>query len=112
MVVTAFVCAGAGCASDRFIRTPSLSHRSQEPAPEYAGLVGTYCLTCHSDRLKTAGLSLQTLTLGNVPDHADVWEKVARKLRSGEMPPATVRSRPDARIAAELATYLATTPDL
>ena len=31
-----------------------------------------------------------------MPEHADVWEKVARKLRSGEMPPSTVRSRPDA----------------
>jgi mono/diheme cytochrome c family protein len=111
MVVTAFVCAGAGCASDRYVRTPSLSRRSQEPAPEYAGLVGTYCLTCHNDRLKTAGLSLQALTLGHVPDHAEVWEKVARKLRSGEMPPATVRSRPDARMAGELATYLETTLD-
>src|SRR5437773_6984711 len=111
MVVAAFVCAGAGCASDRYIRTPSLSLRSQESAPEYAGLVGTYCVTCHSDRVKTAGLSLQSLTLANVPEHADVWEKVARKLRSGEMPPATVRSRPDARIAGELATYVETTLD-
>jgi Protein of unknown function (DUF1592)/Protein of unknown function (DUF1588)/Protein of unknown function (DUF1587)/Protein of unknown function (DUF1585)/Protein of unknown function (DUF1595)/Planctomycete cytochrome C len=111
MVVAAFVCAGAGCASDRYIRTPSWSLRAQEPAPEYAGLVGSYCVTCHSDRVKTAGLSLQSLTLANVPEHAEVWEKVARKLRSGEMPPATVRSRPDARIAAELATFLETTLD-
>ena len=57
----------------------------------------TYCVTCHNDRLKTAGLSLQTLELANVPAHAQVWEKVVRKLRSGEMPPPTVRSRPDPR---------------
>jgi len=112
LVVTVFVCAGAGCASDRYIRTPSLHIPSaQEPTPEYASLVGTYCLTCHSDRLKTAGLSLQSVALANVPEHADVWEKVARKLRSGEMPPATVRARPDPRVAAELATYLETTLD-
>src|SRR5436309_10604935 len=84
---------------------------SRTPAPEYASLVGTYCVTCHNDRLKTAGLSLQALDLSNVPEQARVWEKVARKLRSGEMPPATVRSRPDSRLAAALATYLETTLD-
>src|SRR6266487_1701809 len=84
---------------------------TRAPAPEYAGLVGTYCVTCHNDRLETAGLSLQTLDLANVPAHAQVWEKVARKLRSGEMPPATVRSRPDSKTAAALATYLETTLD-
>jgi mono/diheme cytochrome c family protein len=90
---------------------PSANRDIQQPAPEYAGLVGTYCVTCHNDRLKTAGLSLQSLELANVPEHAEVWEKVARKLRSGEMPPATVRSRPDARNAAALVTYLETTLD-
>jgi mono/diheme cytochrome c family protein len=120
LIAAVFVCAGAGCVSDRYIRTPSLSFSPQQPrslpaqqraAPEYAGLVGRYCVTCHNDKVKTAGLSLQSLELGNVPEHADVWEKVARKLRSGEMPPSTVRSRPDARIAGELATYLETTLD-
>src|SRR6059036_3571592 len=84
---------------------------SRTPAPEYASLVGTYCVTCHNDRLKTAGLSLQALDLSKVPEQAQIWEKVARKLRSGEMPPATVRSRPDSRLAAALATYLETTLD-
>jgi hypothetical protein len=81
------------------------------PAPEYATLVSTYCVSCHNDKLKTAGLSLQTLDLSNVPEHADVWEKVVRKLRSGEMPPSTVRSRPDSRLADALVTHLETTLD-
>ena len=96
-----FICAGARTAT----QSPA------PPAPEYAGLVGTYCVTCHNDRLKTAGLSLQGLDLATVPEHAAVWEKVARKLRSGEMPPSTVRSRPDARIAAALVAYLETALD-
>ena len=86
-----------------------VTHAQQEA--DYSSLVGTYCVTCHNDRLKTAGLSLQSLGLSNVPEHADVWEKVARKLRSGEMPPATVRSRPDAHVAEALAAYLETTLD-
>jgi Protein of unknown function (DUF1592)/Protein of unknown function (DUF1588)/Protein of unknown function (DUF1585)/Protein of unknown function (DUF1587)/Protein of unknown function (DUF1595)/Planctomycete cytochrome C len=80
-------------------------------APEYETLVGKYCVACHNDRLKTAGLSLQNLGLADVPDHAQVWEKVARKLRSGEMPPLTVRARPDAQTAAGFAAFLETTID-
>jgi len=89
----------------------SQSAQPLEPAPEYATLVGTYCVTCHNDRLKTAGLSLQGLDLATVPGHAQVWERVARKLRSGEMPPSTVRNRPDPRAAAGLVAYLETTLD-
>ena len=50
-------------------------------------LLDKYCVTCHNDRLKTANLSLQTLDLAKVADHADLWEKVVRKLRAGVMPP-------------------------
>jgi hypothetical protein len=82
------------------------------PAPaEYSALVKTSCVGCHNDTLKTGGLSLQDLDLAGVPAQAPVWEKVARKLRSGEMPPSTVRSRPDPRVAGELATYLEQTID-
>jgi mono/diheme cytochrome c family protein len=61
------------------------------PAVASAGgakaLVDTYCVTCHNDRLKTANLSLQGLDLAVVPEHAETWEKVIRKLRAGVMPP-------------------------
>ncbi|HKB10229.1 MAG TPA: DUF1592 domain-containing protein, partial [Vicinamibacterales bacterium] len=83
----------------------------QTDAPDYTTLVNKYCITCHSDRLKTAGLTLQNLVLADAPGHAAVWEKVARKLRSGEMPPPSVRSRPDPKSAAALVAYLETTID-
>jgi mono/diheme cytochrome c family protein len=88
-------------------RTPA----SPLPAPETPNLIGTYCVSCHNDRAKTGGLSLQTLSITNLPEHADVWEKVARKLRSGEMPPSTVRSRPDAKQAEAFAVFVETTLD-
>jgi len=50
-------------------------------------LLDKYCVTCHSDRLKTSNLSLQGLDLTKIADHAEVWEKVIRKLRAGVMPP-------------------------
>jgi mono/diheme cytochrome c family protein len=80
-------------------------------AAELAAVPGTYCVACHNDKLRTAGLSLQGLDLTSVPEHAEIWEKVARKLRSGEMPPATVRSRPDRRVADALVAYLESTLD-
>src|SRR5688572_8684864 len=50
-------------------------------------LLDRYCVSCHNERLKTANLSLQGLDLGAVPAHAELWEKVIRKLRAGVMPP-------------------------
>jgi mono/diheme cytochrome c family protein len=66
---------------------------SASSAP-HAEVVKQYCLTCHNDRLKTAGLSLEHLDVANPPAFAETWEKVLRKLRRGSMPPQGVR-RPD-----------------
>jgi mono/diheme cytochrome c family protein len=74
--------------------------------PEYSTFVATYCVACHNDRLKTGGLTLENMDLADVAGHADVWEKVARKLRSGEMPPTTVQRRPEMRIAEGFAAHL------
>src|ERR1051326_4377720 len=105
MLVAAGFIAAAGAAVD------GVQQEAAAPSPELSRLVGTYCVTCHNDRLKTAGLSLQALDPGKVPADARIWEKVARKLRSGEMPPSTVRNRPDAQLAAAVVNYLETTID-
>ena len=55
---------------------------------QYRASLEKYCVTCHNQRLKTAGLALDTLNLAEVPAHAETWEKVIRKLRTGLMPPA------------------------
>src|SRR6187401_123432 len=57
-------------------------------------LLDQYCVTCHSDRLKTGNLSLEKLDVTHVGDSAEVWEKVVRKLRAGMMPPIGVK-RPE-----------------
>ena len=46
-----------------------------------------YCVTCHNQRLKTAGLLLDQLDLTGAAEHVEAWEKIARKLRAREMPP-------------------------
>jgi mono/diheme cytochrome c family protein len=90
----------------RAAQAGSANASAQPGGAEYTSLVSTYCVACHNDRLKTAGLSLQGLGLSDVPDHAQVWEKVARKLRSGEMPPPAVRSRPDSRTVEAFVSYV------
>jgi uncharacterized protein DUF1592/uncharacterized protein DUF1588/uncharacterized protein DUF1587/uncharacterized protein DUF1595/uncharacterized protein DUF1585/cbb3-type cytochrome c oxidase subunit III len=50
-------------------------------------LVDKYCVACHSDKLKTGGLSLQSVDLTNIPAGAETWEKVIHKLSLGAMPP-------------------------
>jgi hypothetical protein len=50
-------------------------------------LVATYCFGCHNTRLKTGGLSLDSLDLQSPADDAQIWEKALRKLRGHQMPP-------------------------
>src|SRR5438105_426189 len=64
------------------------------PAAAQRALLDQYCVTCHSDKLKRANLSLEKLDLGGVGDHAELWEKVVRKLRAGVMPPPGVKRPP------------------
>ncbi|MDP7340585.1 MAG: DUF1587 domain-containing protein, partial [Vicinamibacterales bacterium] len=67
--------------------------QSAGEAPSRA-LLDRYCVTCHNERLQTAGLRLDQVNLADVSAHADVLERVVRKLRKGQMPPQG-RPRPD-----------------
>jgi Protein of unknown function (DUF1592)/Protein of unknown function (DUF1588)/Protein of unknown function (DUF1587)/Protein of unknown function (DUF1585)/Protein of unknown function (DUF1595)/Planctomycete cytochrome C len=51
-------------------------------------LLNQYCVTCHNQKLKTAGLELDKLDTAQVGEHPEKWELVVRKLRAGMMPPA------------------------
>jgi cytochrome c551/c552 len=75
--------------------TPAALTRSAlEASVPDAALVQKYCLTCHSARVKTAGLSLEGMNPADAAAHADVWEKVVTKVRGGMMPPQGM-PRPD-----------------
>src|SRR3979490_2171072 len=47
-----------------------------------------YCVGCHSSKMKAGGLGRDTVSVENVSQYTDVWEKVVRKLRARYMPPA------------------------
>ena len=76
---------------------------ADNPAP--AAVLEKYCITCHNEKRKTAGLMIDKLDLQRVGGDAETWEKVARKFRTHEMPPPGA-SRPDN------ATYTAVTAHL
>jgi hypothetical protein len=66
---------------------PAVRRAAASDAPDGAFLK-QYCATCHNDRVKAGGLSIDGLDLTAVDRHPDAWEKVVRKLRTGMMPPA------------------------
>src|SRR5689334_5945888 len=77
---------------DRLLASARAQTAAPAPAPSAAlakqkALLDKYCVTCHNDRVKTANLSLQNADLSALPAHAELWEKVIRKLRAGVMPP-------------------------
>ncbi|MET0215142.1 MAG: DUF1592 domain-containing protein, partial [Vicinamibacterales bacterium] len=76
-----------------------------------SAVLSKYCITCHNEKRKTAGLMIDKLDLQHVGADAEVWEKVARKFRTHEMPPPGV-SRPDAATYAAVTTHLENALDL
>ena len=74
---------------------PSTSSPVSSDAAAVRGLVGQYCVACHNQRLRTAGLALDNLDAAAPASNAEVWERVIDKLRARAMPPAGL-PRPDA----------------
>jgi cytochrome c551/c552 len=94
---------------------PAASHAaaaSTMSVAEQNALVKQYCVTCHNDRNKdrTSGLSFQGFDAAQAVQHADVTEKMIRRLRAGMMPPAGSR-RPDEATIAGLVNALETRID-
>jgi hypothetical protein len=75
-----------------------------QPAAQQRALIDKYCVTCHSEKLKTGGLVLEKLDTTKVGDRAELWEKVVLKLRGGMMPPPAL-PRPDKASLDGLATW-------
>jgi len=86
--------------------SPTVSTASAGPR----ALLDQYCVTCHNERLATAGLRLDESDVEHVGAGAETWEKVVRKLRSGEMPPSG-RRRPDTPTLDAFVTWLETELD-
>ncbi len=57
----------------------------------YKATIDQYCVTCHNQRTKTAGLALDSMDMTKLPEHAETWEKAIMKLRGNLMPPPNAK---------------------
>src|SRR6202451_1607589 len=75
---------------------------TDHPARE---LVNKYCVSCHNEKLKTAGLAFDRIDADSPYNSQETWEKVIVKLRSRAMPPPKL-PRPDNATYDKVAAWL------
>ncbi len=68
-------------------------------------LIDQYCVGCHSQKAKTPGVVLEGLDTTKIGDNGEIWERVLRKVSSGQMPPAGL-PHPDAATSAAFTKWL------
>ena len=86
-VLVAIVVAGMHLAAIGSVQGQVSTLPASMPSSRQA-VINRYCVTCHNEKLKTAGLLLNSLNVEDPAARGDVWEKVVRKLRAGQMPPS------------------------
>src|SRR5262245_2706271 len=64
---------------------------SHDRASSAQSLVDTTCVACHNDRVPNGNLSLTGFEVSKAATRRDVSERMVRKLRAGQMPPAGAR---------------------
>jgi hypothetical protein len=92
---------------------PAVSHVPAGPtAADQNALIKQYCVGCHNDRMKdnVGNLSLASFDIAKAGEHAEVSERMIRKLQASMMPPPGSR-RPDAAAYQALITTLETSVD-
>ncbi len=92
------------------VLAPLLAAQTSSSPTTQRPLLDKYCVTCHNDKLKTGGLTLQNADLTKVPENADLWEKVIKKVRVEAMPPMGM-PKPDAAARTALVASLESTID-
>ena len=91
-------------------RTTTVHAQSVQLESLDRSLLDQYCVACHNERRKTAGIALDSVDINDLDSSAAVLEKVVRKLRSGQMPPAG-RPQPDKLVLDSFVTSLVTSLD-
>jgi hypothetical protein len=86
-----------------------LVQQPQVSSPQQT-LLNQYCITCHNQRAKTAGVMFDTMDVSDVSKNGAIWEKAVRKLRGGMMPPPGAR-QPDRGAVESFVSYLETSLD-
>jgi mono/diheme cytochrome c family protein len=85
---------------------PTLSADSPAPAAAaHRQTLQLYCVGCHSGPTPFAGLNLEPLDFNNLEAHGEIWEKLIRKLRARQMPPAGM-PRPEEATYDEIVNFI------
>jgi len=91
-------------------QSPPPQNLSSAAATAHRATLDKYCVGCHKAPTPVAGLRLDNLDTANFETDGATWEKLARKLRNREMPPAGM-PRPDAATLDALVSYIVTGRD-
>ena len=89
---------------------PASASVNAETAAAHNGMLRTYCMVCHNDRMKTGNMSLAEFDAGDAVADPALAEKMVSKLRLGMMPPPGAR-RPAEDLLTEVAESLETQLD-
>jgi len=84
-------------------QSPRAAHKTTTFAP--SSVTNQYCIFCHSKDLHTAGVVLEGLDFSQVGPNAELMERMLRKVRTGEMPPAGM-PRPDHALSTTFTNWL------
>jgi mono/diheme cytochrome c family protein len=82
----------------------SVLDRAPPGQAEAAETVRRYCIDCHDPDERSGDVVLSAADTADVGAHAEVWEKVVRKLRARDMPPVE-QPRPDDATYERVANY-------
>jgi mono/diheme cytochrome c family protein len=91
-------------------QSPPAQRPPSAPAALHRATLDKYCVNCHRPPTPLAGLRLDDLDTANLEANGATWEKLARKLRNREMPPAGM-PRPDEATYRALVGYIVTGRD-
>jgi mono/diheme cytochrome c family protein len=85
--------------------TASRPGRAQDSADAQLAVIKQYCSGCHSDKLKTGGVSFEGATAASIAKDPELFEKAVRKLRGRVMPPPGAK-QPDGKAVDSLVAWL------
>ncbi|MEP7314663.1 MAG: DUF1592 domain-containing protein, partial [Pseudomonadota bacterium] len=84
LVMAVGLCGVAGSAG---AAAPTVPAAEGLQSDAHFAMLGKYCQDCHNATDWAGGMALDTMTPDAIPQDAEVWEKVVKRLRGGLMPP-------------------------
>src|SRR5580692_11468879 len=84
--------------------------QAQDPAEVQLATVKQYCVSCHSDKAKTGGVTFEGITTASIAKDPELFEKAVRKLRGRVMPPPGAK-QPDSKAVDSLVGWLESSLD-